>query len=147
MHAALAGFGLHLPAIGRFAAAGGLLLARIAPHQLLAMRQGVDLPLMQELAPLAAMASLIDWSDSRAGLRLSGPGARAHLATLVPIDLDGFGPGQCAQTLAAHMNVLLLQLAPESYELHCGRSFRDSLASAVAFAEGEAGAPPRARWV
>ncbi len=135
---ALAGMGLALPKMGHFTEAGGLLLARTAPMQLMAMRPGPDAPLLDELAPLTAAdadpcAELIDLSDARSGLRLDGPAARARLACLVPIDLHParFGPGRCAQTIAAHMSVLVLALAPDVYELQGSRSYAGSLARAV----------------
>lgn len=130
---ALGRMGASLPAMGRFVEAGGLLLARVAPYQLLAMRAGVDLPLLDELAPLAGSAGIIDLSDSRVGVRLAGPGARERLAALVPLDLHAsrFAPGHCAPTLMAHLSVLLLQTGPAEYEVQCGRSFAGSFLRAV----------------
>lgn len=126
--ASLATMGVGLPKVGRFTEAGGLVLVRVAPFQVWAMRAGSDVPLMDELAPLGAEAGLIDQSDSRIGLRLEGATARARLAHLVPLDLHPtrFGPGQCAQTLMAHMTVVLLQLADDVYELLGSRSFSEN---------------------
>ena len=134
LSAALAGMGQALPAMGRFTEVDGLVLARAAPHQVFAMRAGVDVPLMAELSPVLAEAGLVDLSDSRVGVRLSGAGAMAHLAHLVPLDLHAgrFGPGQCAQTILSHLTVLLLQHGPDSYELQCGRSFAGSFMRALA---------------
>lgn len=123
---------LDLPPMGRFTERDGLLLARAAPHQIYAMRAGVT-DLLPELAPLCDGAGLIDLSDARVGVRIAGPDARDRLAYLIPLDLhpDRFAPGQCAQTLMAHMTVLLLQTGPDAYEIQCGRSFHASFARAV----------------
>lgn len=131
--AALAGMGVSLPPVGRFVETGGLLLARIAPHQLLAMRAGADVPLLDELAPLDGLAGIIDLSDSRVGVRIAGPDARTALCALVPLDLhaSNFAPGHCAPTLMAHLSVLLLQTGPDEYEVQCGRSFAGSFLRAV----------------
>lgn len=133
LSASLAGMGVVLPKVGRFTEAGGLMLMRVAPFQVWAMRAGSGVPLMDELAPLASEAGLIDQSDSRIGLRLEGATARARLAHLVPLDLHPtrFGPGQCAQTLMAHMTVILLQPAEDIYELHGSLSFAESFRHAA----------------
>ena len=131
--ASLAGMGVALPKVGRFTEAGGLMLVRVAPFQVWAMRDEPDVALMDELAPLGGEAGLIDQSDSRVGLRLEGVTARARLAHLVPLDLHKtrFGPGQCAQTLMGHMSVLLLQLGDDVYELQGSRSFAESFRHAA----------------
>lgn len=127
--AALAGMGQTLPPMGRFTHSAGLLLARVAPGQVLAMREGADAPLMQELASLSAEAGLIDLSDARVGVRL----AKAGLAHLLPLDLHAgtFAPGHCAQTLMAHMSVLVLQHGPDAYEIQVMRSYAASFLRAI----------------
>ena len=116
---------LPIPGMGRFTETGGLLLARVAPFQALAMRKGLDVPLLDELAPLVPGASLIDLSDARIGVRIHGSTRLAHL---VPLDLHParFAPGHCAQTIMAHMSVLLLQTGPEEYEIQGARSYMAS---------------------
>ena len=130
---ALRSMGLTPPKLGRFTEAGGLLLARLVPNQLLAMRSGVDVPLMDELAPLRAIAGLVDLSDARIGIRVQGPNAVDRLGKLLPLDLhpSHFAPGQCAITLMAHLSVIVLQHATNDYELQCGRSFATSFMNAV----------------
>ena len=130
---ALRGLGADMPDMGRFLEADGLVLARVAPNQVLAMRAGVDQPLMHELAPLEEVAGLIDLSDSRVGVGIAGPAARDELLRLVPLDLHPtrFGPGRCAQTLVAHLSVLVLQTGTDAFELQCGRSFAGSFLRAV----------------
>ncbi len=140
--AALVSMGIDLPRIGKFHESGGLLIARLAPYQLLAMRTGPDDggdrrantgSLMEELAPLSAVAGLIDQSDARVGIRVTGPDVAARLARLLPLDLhpSRFEPGQCAQTLMAHVNLLVLQHGDCDYELQCGRSQAGSFFSAL----------------
>ena len=121
---------LAMPGMGRFTETDGLLLARVAPYQALAMREGTDHPLIDELAQRLPDASMIDLSDARAGVRIQG---RARLAHLVPLDLHParFAQGQCAQTIMAHMSVLLLQTGPEHYEIQGARSYMASFLRAL----------------
>lgn len=117
--------GQPLPAMNRFTQADGLILARISPTAVLAMREG------QGPLTLPGEDRVIDWSDARIALALRGPHARARLAHLVPLDLDAMRPGHCAQTIMAHLSVLLLQHAPDHYELQCGASFAETFTRAV----------------
>ncbi len=133
---ALIHMGMNLPRIGKFHEAGGLLIARLGPYQLLAMRTGGGTDagsLMEELAPLSAVAGLIDQSDTRVGLRVTGPDVAARLARLLPLDLhpSRFTPGQCAQTLMAQLSLLVLQHGDGDYELQCGRGQAGSFFSAL----------------
>ncbi len=129
----LAAMGQALPAMGRFSSVDGLILARVTPYQVLAMREGADAALMQELAGLGAEAGLIDLSDARIGVRMAGRGAGARLSHLITLDLHPlhFGPGQCAQTLMAHMSVLLLQHAIDDYEVQVSTSYAASFLRAI----------------
>lgn len=122
-----AALGRALPAMGRFEETDGLILARVAPHQVFAMRHGVDQPLMQDLADVEECAGLIDLSDARVGVRTG----RAGLELLVPLDLDRFEIGACAQTLMAHMSVLVLRHGPDAFELQVARSYAGSFLRAV----------------
>lgn len=127
--AGLDGLGLALPAMGRFLVAGDLTLARVAPHQAVAL--GTDVAPAARLAGLAGAALVIDWSDACAAFALSGPAAAARLARLVPIDVDALLPGGCARTLVARIGVLLLRHATDRFELFCARSYAGSLAHAI----------------
>ena len=75
-------------------------------------------------------AAVVDVSDSRAVIALSGPRAREVLAKGCALDLHPrvFAPGRCAQTLLAKAHVILHQIddAP-SYEIYVHRSFADYL--------------------
>ena len=134
MTAALHGrFGLDVPGMNRFTQSGGLLLTRTAPHQLLAMR---DEPgLFQALdEALGEDGGVIDLSDARTGVIISGPGARDRLMRLLPIDVHEsvLHQGVCAQTVMAHLTVLVLQLDDTpTFELQCAASYRDSFLRAV----------------
>jgi sarcosine oxidase subunit gamma len=87
--------------------------------------------LEQELKqPLAGLASVVDQTDARAIVRISGPRSRDVLAKGVPIDLHPrvFGPGSVAITHASHVGIMLWQLdAVPTYELAVFRSFAQSL--------------------
>lgn len=133
---ALAGMGAALPAMGRFGG-DGLILARLAPGQVLAMRDGTEAGLMDELAPLRDGAGLIDLSDARSAVRVSGPGAVAYLERRLPIDLheDRLIVGACAQTMMAHLAVLVLRHGRDVFELQCGRSFEWSFRRALGMTE------------
>ncbi len=130
---ALGTMGSSLPTIGHFTEANGLMLARTAPGQVLAMRAGTGVALMAELAPLQGVAGLIDLSDARVGVRVAGSNVADGLARLLPIDLHSsqFRPGRCANTLMAHLSVLVLQHGSADYELQCGRSFTRSFLRAI----------------
>jgi sarcosine oxidase, subunit gamma len=75
-------------------------------------------------------AAVVDVSDSRAVIALSGPRARGVLAKGCPLDLHPrvFTAGRCAQTLLSKAHVILHQIddAP-SYEIYVHRSFADYL--------------------
>ena len=130
---ALSAMGLELPRMGRFTEAGGLLLARVAPDHVLAMRSGDDGGLIDELAPLAAIAGLIDQSDARVALRIEASDAAERLTRLLPIDLhpDHFGPGRCTQTAMGHLTVLVIRRDHAVFEVLCGRSFAAGFRRAV----------------
>lgn len=131
--AALAAMGMEMPKMGRFTEAGGLMLARTGPDHLLAMRPGDDSGLMDELAPLAAVAGLIDQSDARVAVRIEASDAAERLTRLLPIDLhpDHFGPGRCTQTVMGHLTVLVIRRDHDLFEVLCGRSFAASFRRAI----------------
>jgi sarcosine oxidase subunit gamma len=74
--------------------------------------------------------AVIDVSESRTVIGLSGPAARDLLARGISLDLHPrvFGPGQCAQTGMSKANVLLHQTGAEpTYEIYVLKSFADYL--------------------
>jgi sarcosine oxidase subunit gamma len=75
-------------------------------------------------------AAVVDVSESRTVIAISGPGARDVLARGCSLDLHPrvFGPGQCAQTGLAKANVLLDQTdGTPSYDIYVLKSFSDYL--------------------
>ncbi len=129
-------FGLDLPPAGRWSERDGLISVWAGPGHWWLQRAGRT-PLLRQLAPLAPYAGLIDISDARAVLRLSGPAARDILTGLLPLDLHprAFAPGHVASTIAAHMTVQVRQIddAP-TYDLACLRSYAGSLWRALELA-------------
>lgn len=79
---------------------------------------------------LSGLAALTDQSDGWARMRLSGPGAEAVLARLVPLDLRAvsFPVGAVARTGLNHMMMVLTRAEAESFDILV---FRSMAASAV----------------
>ena len=74
--------------------------------------------------------AVIDVSESRTVITISGPRARDVLARGISLDLHPrvFGPGQCAQTSLSKANVLLHQTDDKpSYDIYVLKSFSDYL--------------------
>ena len=127
-----AAFGLGLSEMGAFTTSGDWLLARVAPHQ--ALLFGGAAPFAAADQALRGAADVIDLSDARIGAVIAGADARRRMRTLVPIDLrpPSMAAGRCAQTIMAHMSVLVLQLdETPTYELHCAASYRESFLHAL----------------
>lgn len=124
---ALADAGWAMPATGGWTEAGGIMLVRTAPHQVLALSGRLD---MAEVltAALGVTAGVVDMSDAMAAVRIAGPGAQDLLARVVPLDLDAMAPGHAARTVSGHVGLLLVQLDDGPvYELLCSRSFAASM--------------------
>lgn len=98
--AALAPLGLSFPEPGRVSAAGDLRLVWTGRDQ--AMLVGAP-------PPEGLRAALTDQSDGWVCLALTGPGAEAVLARLVPLDLRAaaFPPGRAARSGLNHMPLIL----------------------------------------
>jgi sarcosine oxidase subunit gamma len=74
--------------------------------------------------------AVVDVSESRTVITISGPAARDVLARGISLDLHprAFGPGQCAQTGMSKANVVLHQIDNQpSYEIYILKSFSDYL--------------------
>ena len=123
----LAGLPLPLSA-NRVAAMGPLRALWLGPDEWLVVAEGdaPDLLPRLERAVTGRRAVVNDLSSSRAIIEIGGSGARDLLAAGCGLDLHprAFGPGQCAQTLVAHVPVILDQLdeAPH-YRLLVRRSY------------------------
>ena len=125
-------FGVKLPEMGEFARAEGFMLARTAPHQLMAMRDGAGLFAELEAA-LGGVAGVFDLSDARIAVRLAGTGG-ADPAARPAADRSA---GACSlagasRPSSALLTVLLCQVddAP-TYELSCATSYRGSFLRAL----------------
>jgi sarcosine oxidase subunit gamma len=92
------------------------------------------------LKPLVGdSASITDQGDAYIVLRLTGPDVREALEKLIPIDLHprAFTVGQVAETIAAHMGVLLWRIEDAAdgssvFELAVPRSVSVSFCQALA---------------
>lgn len=76
-----------------------------------------------------AHAAVTDLGANRAWLELRGPGVRDLLAKGVPIDLHphSWAPGDCAQTVLARTQVLLVQAGDDLTRVAVRPSFADYL--------------------
>lgn len=126
-----AAYGVELPSGARRVEGNGIAFVWAGPDHWLAIAERAEgRDLETELKrTLAGIASVVDQSDGRIVVRISGPHARAVLAKGVPIDLHprAFSPGSVAITHASHIGVILWQTddAP-AYEAALFRSYADS---------------------
>lgn len=133
-------FGISLPGAPQRVASGDVAVLGLGPGTWLATREQGGNAFALALQPLlAGSASISDQSDAYVGLRLTGPGVRETLAKLIPIDLHprAFVVGQVAETVAAHIGVLLWRLEDAAdgssvFELAVPRSSSVSFCHALA---------------
>lgn len=80
-------------------------------------------------AGLAACAALSDQSDAWACVELSGAGAEAVLARLVPVDLraGNFKTGHTARTMIQHMNGAVTRIGADRFLVMVFRSMAATL--------------------
>lgn len=124
-------YGVELPRRPERVAGRDIAFIWAGPDQWLAVADrgdGRDLEL--ELKPrLAGLASVVDQSDGRAVVRVSGPLARQVLAKGIPIDLHArsFSVNAAAITHASHIGIIIWQLDDvPTFELAMFRSYADS---------------------
>ncbi|MGB6538470.1 MAG: sarcosine oxidase subunit gamma family protein [Xanthobacteraceae bacterium] len=127
-------FDLALPTAPHYAASNAVAFIWAGQSQWLALKEGYDNgAFAQSLrSELGSAASVMDQSDGRTILRISGPRARDALAKGILIDLhpSAFAPGDTAITTVAYIGVHFWQIdAAPTYEFAVFRSF------AIAFAE------------
>ncbi len=67
--------------------------------------------------------AIVDVSEARAVLELSGSGAMEILASGCRLDLDTLRPGSCAQTALARAHALLEPREDSVWRLYVGRSY------------------------
>ncbi|MCO5075511.1 MULTISPECIES: sarcosine oxidase subunit gamma family protein [unclassified Chelatococcus] len=124
-------YGIALPDGPAYANAGRAIFIGLGPGQwLAAVEATTGQNAMVELAlKLGDGAVLVDQSDAKCVLRLSGPPTREVLMRGLPLDLHSraFQPGCAAQTVVEHISVLIWQVddAP-TYDIAVPRSYAES---------------------
>ena len=131
--AILKAYGVELPSSPERIQGRDIAFVWYGPDQWLAVAgrgSGAGRDIEMELKPLlAGLASVVDQSDGRAVVQISGPRARDVLAKGLPIDLHprAFKANGVAITHASHIGVILWQTdAAPTYEIALFRSFSDS---------------------
>ena len=120
-HAAAAGvLGFELPMTPNTVAAGRALW--LGPDEWLAVSDADIVGALEE-ALEGRHCAIVDVSEARAVLELSGPGASHVLASGCRLDLETLQPGSCAQTALARAHVLLEPREGGLWRLYVGRSF------------------------
>ncbi len=126
-------YGVELPRRPARVVGNGIAFVWAGPDLWLAIahrEHGRDLEVELE-TKLAGQASVVDQSDGRVVVRVSGPAAHEVLAKGVPIDLHvaAFGTNAAAITHASHIGIIMWQTdeAP-TFEMAMFRSYADSLA-------------------
>lgn len=135
-------YGLALPAACRRISGDDITLQWSGPDQWIAIAgRGAARDLEVELKPLlAGLAAVVDHSDARAVVVVSGEHARSVLAKGLPIDLHerAFRVGDVAITHANHIGVTITQAGHEPvYEIMLYRSYADSFAGWLLHASKE----------
>lgn len=76
----------------------------------------------------AGLGAVVDLSDARAVLRVSGPVMLDLMSRLLPLDFrrDSLGPGGSAETVTAHMGVTLHRVDETTVDLFVFRGFTRS---------------------
>jgi sarcosine oxidase subunit gamma len=113
--------GLDLPMEPKRVSKSGFALIGTAPGQWLVVAESKEaraLPAMLGVA-LKGLATVVDLSDGKAVLRISGPRARDTLAKGCSLDLHPsvFKPGSAGTTPVALIDCVIWQTAPPSYDL------------------------------
>lgn len=115
---------------------GGIVLQWAGPRQWLMMAPAnTTADLEADVSQLLdGLAAVVDHTDARALLRISGPETRAVLAKVVGIDLHprAFAIGDVAVTHAAHVGITIALVDDQpTFEISLSRSFADSFAAAL----------------
>ena len=120
-HAAVSGvLGAGLPEIPNTTAVGQALW--LGPDEWLVVSDTDPIGALEE-ALEGQHCAVVDVSEARAVLELSGSGAMEVLASGCRLDLDTLRPGSCAQTALARAHVLLEPSEDGVWRLYVGRSF------------------------
>ena len=130
---AIEAFGSALPSTPRHSGPAPISFVWAGPRNGWRRRAAADQALSASLTgSLAGLASIVDVSDARTIMQVSGPRARDALTKGLLVDLhpSAFGPGDAAITAVSHIGVHFWQVdAVPTYELTMFRSF------SVAFCE------------
>jgi methylglutamate dehydrogenase subunit D len=123
---------------------GGLTLIGTAPCQWFAVAEDKDAvaPLAKLAAALKGLAMIVDQSDGKAILRISGPRARDTLAKGCSLDLHPrvFKPGSAATTPVALIDCVIWQVdETPTYDLAVPTSYAESFWSWLTASAGEYG--------
>ena len=132
--AVLAALGCELPATAnRVATGAGLIALWLGPDEwLIVGPPGREADLVPELRRALAgqHAAVVDLSEARTVIAVSGRNARELLQKGTPIDLHprAFEPGHCAQTALSKATIILHQIdASPRYDVYVANSFADYL--------------------
>ena len=130
-----AGFGAALPDVGRYAVGNdGARLIRTTPDQgLIAFSHaGADAETIVS-EKLGDAAYTTDQSDVWVALDVEGPGARAALERICPLDLqaDAFAPDMAQRTVMEHLGVLILRTGEDAFRLMSASSSAGSFLHAI----------------
>jgi methylglutamate dehydrogenase subunit D len=140
----LAVTGLELPMGAQRAAKNGFAVIGTAPGQWLAVAESKEaraLPAMLAVA-LKGLGTVVDLSDGKAVLRISGPRARDTLAKGCSLDLHPsvFKPGSAATTPVALIDCVIWQVdETPTYDLAVPTSYAESFWSWVTASAAEYG--------
>jgi sarcosine oxidase subunit gamma len=126
-------YGVVLPRLPRVVEGDKLTLAWAGPDQWLAMAPDPERRDLEfELRPLlSGIASVVDQTDGRSVVRISGTKARDVLIKGIPLDLHptAFQPGHIAITHISHIGAIIWQVdAVPTYDVAVFRSFTESFA-------------------
>ncbi len=117
-----------LPQLGRNATIMELAPGRwwlVSPEPGLAqeLERGID----------TGLGAVVDLSDARAVLQVSGPATIELMSRLVPLDFGAarLSTGRTAETIAGHVGVTLHRTAPDCVEMYVFRGFARSFVHSV----------------
>ncbi len=114
----------------RFQVAGGCTAIWMSPDEWLLINEDGGAIKRFEAAAAEHDIAVVDVSGNRVGYRLDGEGAAAMLARGCSLDLDRFAVGQCAGTMLARAQVVLLKRSDAPvFEIYPRRSFAHYLES------------------
>ncbi|MEQ9257540.1 MAG: sarcosine oxidase subunit gamma family protein [Roseovarius sp.] len=128
------GIALPGPGLSAEAADGSTRLMRTAPDQALAIFTRADPDAEKVVAEaLGDTVYLTDQTDTLCALELSGPGARAALERICPLDLhpQAFAIGAAARTVMEHLGVFIARTGEDSFLLLSASSSAGSFLHAV----------------